>query len=281
MRGTNNSSEYICIVVGQSGVGKSNFINSITCTDKCSTSSGLTSCTRMYNCVSTIYDNFLYNFIDTPGFNDCQGDDGCITSIKDALSCYDKFRCLLFVMRFQDIRLTKSNVEILKTLMKLFPSKNFFDHFIIIRTNADKNSRCFEKDKNQIEGKFIKSFKDKEFSVLRKFMENNNIRIPYYIEEYFVDNPKKYEGIENYKYNLEEFKKIFFKIRTIMPMFKEIIKYDKDDDKKYPISLGNNILRTIKYINYDGSIITTSPYSTIGCCFNFALCFPKINFNSK
>jgi hypothetical protein len=165
--------------------------------------------------------------------------------------------------------------------MKLFPSKNFFDHFIIIRTYADKNSRCFEKDKNQIEGKFIKSFKDKEFSVLRKFMENNNIRIPYSIEEYFVDNPKKNEGIENYKYNLEEFKKIFFKIRTIMPMFKEIIKYDKNDDKKYPIWLGNNILRTIKYINYDGSIITTSPYSTIGFCFNFALCFPKINFNSK
>jgi hypothetical protein len=101
-------------------------------------------------------------------------------------------------------------------------------------------------------------------------MENNNIRIPYYIEEYFVDNPKKYEGIENYEYNLEEFNKIFFKIRKIMPMFKEIIKYDKNDDKKYPISLGNNILRTIKYINYDGSIITTSPYSTIGCCFNFA-----------
>ena len=74
MRSTNNSSEYICIVVGQSGVGKSNFINSITCSDKCSTSSWITSCTRMYNCVSTIYDNFLYNFIDTPGFNDCQGE---------------------------------------------------------------------------------------------------------------------------------------------------------------------------------------------------------------
>ena len=29
MRSTNNSSEYICIVVGQSGVGKNNFINSI------------------------------------------------------------------------------------------------------------------------------------------------------------------------------------------------------------------------------------------------------------
>lgn len=151
MKNTNNSSEYICIVVGQSGVGKNNFINSITCSDKCSTSSWITSCTRMYNCVSTIYVHFLYNFIDTPGFNDCQGDYECITSIKDA--------------------------EIMKTLMKLFPSKNFFFvHFIIIRTNADKKSRCFEKDKNQIEGKFLKSFKEKEFSVLREFMENNNIR---------------------------------------------------------------------------------------------------------
>ena len=130
----------------------------------------------MYNCVSTIYVHFLYNFIDTPGFNDCQGDDECITSIKDALSCYYKFRCLLFVMRFQDIRLTKSNAEILKFLMKLLPWKNFFDHFIIIRANADKKSRSFEKDKNQIEGKFLKSFKEKEFSVLREFMENNNIR---------------------------------------------------------------------------------------------------------
>lgn len=164
MRSTNDYSEYICIVVGQSGVGKSSFINSITYSDKCSTSSGVTSCTRIYNCVSTIYGHFFYNFIDTPGFNDCQGDDECITSIKDALSCYDKLRCLLFVMRFQDIRLTKSNTEILKTLMKLFPSKNFFVHFIIIRTNADKKSRCFEKDKNQIEGKFIKSFKEKGFS---------------------------------------------------------------------------------------------------------------------
>ena len=74
MRSTNNSSEYICIVVGQSDVGKNNFINSITYSDKCSTSSWITSCTRMYNCVSTIYENFRYNFIDTPGFNDCQGE---------------------------------------------------------------------------------------------------------------------------------------------------------------------------------------------------------------
>ena len=55
------------------------------------------------------------------------------------------------------------DAEILKTLMKLFPSKNFFDHFIIIKTNADKKSRCFEKDKNQIEGKFFKVLKRKNF----------------------------------------------------------------------------------------------------------------------
>jgi hypothetical protein len=66
-------------------------------------------------------------------------------------------------------------------------------------------------------------------------------------------------------------------------MFKDIIKYDKKDNKKYKFSpiFGINIFRTIKYINYDGSIITTSPYSTTGCCFNFALCFPKIILNSK
>ena len=82
MRSTNDSSEYICIVVGQSGVGKSNFINSITCTDKCSTSSGLTSSTRMYNCISRymiIFFTILLILLDLMIVKV-----KCITSIKDA-----------------------------------------------------------------------------------------------------------------------------------------------------------------------------------------------------
>ena len=82
----------------------------------------------------------------------------------------------VILKKFHDYRLTQSNLINLQSLMKLFPSKNFFDHFIIIRTYADKNARIFENNKKQMKGKFVECLKDKEFSNFRKFIENNNIR---------------------------------------------------------------------------------------------------------
>ena len=81
----------------------------------------------------------------------------------------------VILKKFHDYRLTQSNLINLQSLMKLFPSKNFFDHFIIIRTYADKNARSFENNKKQMKGKFVECLKDKEFSNFRKFIENNNI----------------------------------------------------------------------------------------------------------
>ena len=93
-------------------------------------------------------------------------------------------------------------------------------------------------------------------------MEKKKIELPKKIDEFYVDNDNEDE--DNYGNNEEEFNKIFEKIKNIPPMFKEITKIDIDRVVKrffYKSSV-KQTMRIIKYIDYDGNSIYSSPFLT-------------------
>jgi putative ribosome biogenesis GTPase RsgA len=66
--------DYICLVLGETGEGKSSFINSKTKSSEknknqnyCKTSPDSKECTRKFKISKTYYENNCYAFIDTPG----------------------------------------------------------------------------------------------------------------------------------------------------------------------------------------------------------------------
>ena len=252
--------DYVCLVLGETGVGKSSFINGITNQNQaCKVSSEGKACTTKFKIVKTMHENSQYSFIDTPGLNDAKGDEKNINEIKTGLSDYPKFRCILILLKFQDIRLKDTDIKSLKIFMKCFPSKKFWEHVFIVRTHADVISKKFKKEKKKIEGKIVQSIDEKEFIDFKKFMTDKNINLPTYIDEFYVDNDNEDEN--NYSNNEEEFDKIFKKIKNTPPMFKKVSKIEYDQIETvghtFPVK---QTWRRIEYLDYDNNEISSNPY---------------------
>ena len=69
----------------------------------CKTSPNTNACTKKFQISRTSYSHNTYLFIDAPGLIDFNGDEKNINAIKTGLSDYPKFRCILVLMKFQDI----------------------------------------------------------------------------------------------------------------------------------------------------------------------------------
>lgn len=257
-----NNNDYICLVLGETGVGKSSFINGITNGKECTVSNKGKACTTKFKIVNIEHEGCIYRFIDTPGLNDAKGDEKNINEIRTSLSDYPKFRCVLLLLKFQDKRLTDVNIKSLKTFMECFPSKQFWKHVFIVRTHADTSSKKFKKDKEKIKGTIEESINEPDFINFKEFMEQKKIELPKNIEQFYVDNDNEDE--DNYSNNEEEFNKIFEKIKDMPPMFKQITKVDSDKivEKKgnrFPVK---QTKRIIKYIDYEGNLIYSAPFLT-------------------
>ena len=248
------NNDYICLVLGETGVGKSSFINGITNQKRCKVSDEGKACTIKFDIIKT--GNFA--FIDTPGLNDAKGDEKNINQIKTALSDYPKFRSILILLKFQEKRLTESIIKSLKIFMECFPLKQFWDHVFIVRTHAF--SRNFEKDKAKIKDSIVKSLNKDEFKNFKNFIIKKNIELPQRIVEFYVDNDN--DDPDNFGNNEEEFNKIFDKIKNTRPMFKKITKLDRDnvcDTGNFPVK---QTWREIKFIDYEGNEIKLNPFVT-------------------
>ena len=256
----NTSDEYISLVLGETGVGKSSFINGITNSNNCKIGDEGKACTIKFKISKTHIGSSQYSFIDTPGLNDAKGDDKNINEIKNGLSDYPKFRNIIILLKFQDTRLNATTVNCLKIFMKCFPTKKFWEHVFIVRTHAARNSRGFEKSLKKLKGEIVKSINTYEdFKDFKNFMINQKIELPETIDEYYVDNVKDED--DNFEYNEEQYNQIFDKIRRTKPMFKKIKKVDvekiQEQGVKFPIK---QKYRKITFIDYEENEIETSPY---------------------
>ena len=72
----------IVVLLGETGVGKSSFINSITNSNECKIGHSSKACTEQIQIVKYFYDGYNIFFVDTPGLNDPRGDFNNIMQIQ-------------------------------------------------------------------------------------------------------------------------------------------------------------------------------------------------------
>ena len=216
----------ICIVFGKTGVGKSSFINGITNTSEpLKVSDEAEACTVDFEPrVCKSQKNIV--FIDTPGLLDVKGDENNECRIQHALSDF-KISYILILLKFGDVRVDKSIIDMLQSYMKFLPMKDFWDHVIIVYTNAKTKDEDFEEDKQKVEGKIIKTLDKEDFKEFKNFMIDEGIDLPKKLKEYYCDNrnnPKKDQSN-----NKEEYQKILCLIENSKPMIKNIENEDFEE----------------------------------------------------
>ena len=224
----------VAILLGETGAGKSTFINSITQKEECLVSARSTSCTQEVKFVKLFLSGYNYYFIDTPGLNDAKGDEQHKKLLKK-ISQKGILTTIILVQNYNFVRLSQSNMKTLEAFMNIFPSRNFWEHVLLIE------SFYFSEIKKD---PLAKSIIDNE--TLKKYMEDNNIIIPKEIKTF------KLNLIEKYEKNKDIFNNILENIKEMHPFYKS---YHEDDEFKIWEAknlYGTNILnyKHIKHIEY-------------------------------
>ena len=225
--------EKIILLLGETGRGKSTFINQITGKNECIEGDTAEAVTTKPKAVPLNYQGYNYYFIDTPGLNDKKGD---INNIKfiDKLRDVPRITCFIIVLNFCDIRITKSIQQSLIQFMNIFPAKSFWDNVIVVRNWS------FDDD---MRGKLLEGInKDEE---LMNCMNKNNIKKPVNIQEFYINlksnNPKKKNMLEQ----------IIAKIKEMNPVYKEVIIEYKDRFEKNGDFVKLIFDKITKYIDFD------------------------------
>lgn len=233
--------QYIIIVLGETGAGKSTFINAITKTNHMKTSLSGKSCTRDCDFSSVTKNGDVFNFIDTPGLNDGnkKKEEDNYLQIQSARDNYPRFSTLILLLKKTDYRLTSSAKLMLMKFMEIFPLKDFWEHVIIVRSNSIRYEG-FEKDKIEIDNILLESILDKEENQdLIDFMDEKHINYPKKLKQFYVESRVLDQD------TLSEFDKILMACKENKPIFKDIkVKYyneiiEKNEFKivkKYKIS---------------------------------------------
>jgi GTP-binding protein EngB required for normal cell division len=212
----------IAILLGQTGSGKSSFINCITNKNECKVGKTTDSCTKDIHQVDIPHNGFVYYFVDTPGLDDGKGDEKNIQELDKVKKSYPRMNVFIICLKLDDNKLSSSLKKMLLTFMGMFPSASFWDHVLILRTHSER-SKKFEKKRKNIEGELLKGInKDKE---LTDFMIQNKINMPTNLKEFFVDSDPE-ELDDGTK---EEFELIFEAIAAVHPLYKDV----KEDIKEY------------------------------------------------
>ena len=233
----------VAVLLGETGVGKSTFINKITNSKECLTSSHSKACTKQIQIVKCFADGYNIFFVDTPGLNDAKGDFDNIKQIQQ-IKNRGIISTLIIVHDYNIVRLAKSYVEILKTFMTIFPSEQFFDHVIYVETNFTHHR---EKDS------LIESIKEND--ELIEFINSNNIKIPEEIKTYPIDLEKTFETNET------TFKNILNDINEMYPLYRST--KVKDNISIKPIINNDGIevlqykyIKNITHIDFNGNELT-------------------------
>lgn len=226
--------EKIVCLLGETGNGKSTFINQISKKNECIEGDTPEAVTTEPKMVNYDYDGYNYYFIDTPGLNDKKGDDENLKQLNSLRKC-PRLNVFIILLKFNDLRITQSIQNSLIEFMKIFPSKNFWDNIIVVR-NWSFNDK--------FRGKILEGIKkDKK---LTDFMTSNNINIPSQIKEFYVDlksdEPKKNEILCT----------ILKTIQNIHPIYKDVyVNEEEIFEEKSDGFLENYIIKTTTYVDFD------------------------------
>ena len=202
------------LVIGDTGVGKSSFINALIKEERCSVGNKCTLETKEVQMVNFIYNNHQYVAVDTPCL---KGEDLDSEIIVDKLEHFfkkiPKIKSILIVMTYNTFRLTRSLTEAIFLFMKIFPIKDFWNHVIIIYSFCNPENIAFSKFMKQNNITFYEKVASHDKITL--FMKEKKIIFPSSIKEFYVDS---FEG-ENIKEIQDTFKDIKEYIHKMENMF--------------------------------------------------------------
>ena len=270
----NESLEKVFVLLGETGVGKSSFINGITKTQDCDVGDDASSCTKNIMMTNTIINGTNYYIIDTPGFQDSKIEEEKIIQILQDLRKYQRICAILICLRYNETKLSKPVKTTLMEIMNIFPSYDFWEHTLIIRTWCQLNDIKLENHKNKYNGILLKGIS--EDSELIKFMEQKNIQLPSELSEYYVDSDTEIDHRTQ-----EEYKKILERIKNLLPIYKMVVIKDEEDtfETKEGDVVYLNILTYRHYTFTDFNDITKSITNKINQeRYNLNNQWPKISF---
>ena len=107
-------------------------------------------------------------------------------------------------------------------IMNIFPSYDFWEHTLIIKTSCQLNDIKLENHKIKYNGILLKGIS--EDSELVKFMALKNIHLPSELYEFYVDSDTEIDHRTQ-----EEYKKILERIKKLLPLYKIVVIKDEED----------------------------------------------------
>lgn len=228
------------IILGETGTGKSSFINNLCQAPKCKVGLGLDSETEEVlgvKCDGYYKDIFM---IDTPGLNDSNGeeqDERNINLMNQFIKNNPRIKGIIILLKFTDNKLTGSIKKSLKIFYDMFPLNNFWSHVAICFSYYyDTNPEAKIQRKNLL----IKNY-EKEFKKImqQSKLEHKDFVIPEDIKMFFCElkNPDEETKLE--------IKKVIDYLKIKEQMFKKI--EEKIEEPKIKESIKEGNVTTVEY----------------------------------
>ena len=228
------------IILGETGTGKSTFINNLCHTPKCKVGLDLNSETEDVigvNCDGEYKNIFM---IDTPGLNDSnveEQDERNINLMRNFMKINPRIKGIIILLKFTDNKLTGSIKKSLKIFYDMFPLNNFWSHLIFIFTYYyDTNPEEKIKRKNILIKNYEKEFKN---IMLQSKIEYKDFIIPENIKMFFCELKNPDEETKS------KIKKAIDYLKIKEQMFKKI--EEKIDEPKIGETIKEGNVTTVEY----------------------------------
>ena len=191
------------LLLGVTGNGKSTLGNVLLGKEVFKVGDDIDSCTNQTQLESSIVNGTQINIIDTPGFDDSNGNDiGNIEKMINFLKRYEKGINLVVITQPANQKKFKMSDNILmKQIYKMFGTSKFFEHVCVVYTNCNKNQ--FNSTKKQNLLNMTERIRD-ELKVASGYNYNGNI------QSFFVDSTEV-NNDPNTKQQIQEILKYSFK----------------------------------------------------------------------
>ncbi len=163
------------LLLGKTGVGKSTLTKILSEDESVKIGDSLKSETKDTCSYKCQIDNFNYLLIDTPGYDDSDGNDSKnFLNIKQSLTSNNyNIKGIVLMFSFQDPRFGESHRKGLERIVSLIPLDNFWDYITIIFT------RTFSDDEDELEeekNKKLKYFQQIFDTLISAFYKTKNIK---------------------------------------------------------------------------------------------------------
>lgn len=188
---------YTVIGIGETGMGKSTFLNAYLQKNAFQASDSPDSCTKITSVDSNIINNQTRKAIDTPGIKDTDNtDQENVRQLAEFLINYkDGINVVALVLNGQNDRFNRDTEKFIKITHQMFNHVDFFDHLCIIFTKWYNVMTPEQKRIKQEE------YKKRIIESIERYTEQKiNLELPMF----FVDSPN-YQNEQNTKTELERF----------------------------------------------------------------------------